>query len=424
MVLPGAGVDHKYRALLAITNALIARAAVIPSSARRSAAVSSLAVLPTIGLTWLFHSAAGRSDGSALVPTLVATLWCGVAIAASAVTSYTIYGLRQRVREVLQLGQYTLEEKVGEGGMGEVYRARHAMLRRPTAVKLLRPGLSGEEGLQRFEREVQLTSILTHPNTISIFDYGRTADGVFYYAMEYLEGVTLDRLVRQQGPQPAARVVHILRQTCGSLAEAHGIGLIHRDIKPANIILCERGGVPDVVKVFDFGLVLQEGDPSSARPDEIAGTPHFLPPEAITAPRSLDARSDLYALGAVGYYLLSGSYPFSARSTTELFAHHLKTVPPPPSVRLGRALPADLDAVILKCLEKDPANRPASARDLDARLSACQEVGAWSEADARAASNPPAAREGESVGVGARSLTVDLRERTFGLSTLREARRP
>ena len=220
-----------------------------------------------------------------------------------------------------------------------VYRARHALLRRPTAVKLLQPDKAGVENLLRFEREVQLTATLSHPSTVVIFDYGRTPEGVFYYAMEYLDGLDLERLVRVDGPQPAGRIIHILAQVCGALAEAHDAGLIHRDVKPANIILTERGGMPDIPKVVDFGLVKQFATLGSAdtattvvgvtAANTIVGTPLYLSPEAITG-RDLDGRSDLYALGAVGYYLLTGEPVFSATSIVEVSAHHLHSVPVPP----------------------------------------------------------------------------------------------
>ena len=224
---------------------------------------------------------------------------------------------RRRLNEaelkLKQLGQYTLEEKIGEGGMGVVYRARHALLRRDTAVKLLLPDRADPASVARFEKEVRLTCQLTHPNTIQVYDYGHTPDGIFYYAMEFLRGLNLHDLVARYGPQPEGRVIHILAQICDSLAEAHALGLIHRDIKPGNVFLCSRGGVPDCVKVLDFGLVREyrDGNPpqkKSARENMIEGTPWFMPPEAING--SSDPRSDLYSVGALGYYLLTGQYIF------------------------------------------------------------------------------------------------------------------
>jgi serine/threonine-protein kinase len=297
-----------------------------------------------------------------------------------------IFGLRQKVREARHPGQYTLEDKLGEGGMGVVYRARHAMLRRPTAVKLLPFEKAGEHGLQRFEREVQLTSQLSHPNTVAIYDYGRTPDRIFYYAMEYLEGITLERLVDEHGPQPPARVAHVLRQITGSLGEAHGVGLIHRDVKPANVILCERGGVLDVAKVVDFGLVRDLEAPQGATLtglNTITGTPLYLAPEAITDPPSVDARSDLYAVGAVAYFMLTGRNVFEGATLIEVCSHHLHTAPVPPSQRVGHALPPKLEALVMACLEKDPRRRPQSAQQVADSLLACDDLGSWADADAR-----------------------------------------
>jgi serine/threonine-protein kinase len=268
--------------------------------------------------------------------------------------------------------------------MGDVYLASHAMMRRRTAIKVLRANEDGQ-GLERFEREVQLTSQLTHPNTIAIYDYGRTAEGLFYYVMEYLEGMDLERLLAAAGPLPPARVIHILRQVCGALEEAHGLGLLHRDIKPANLFLCRRRGVPDLVKVLDFGLVKQLGaaeEGSPARTNVVVGTPHYMAPEAILDALRVDGRGDLYSLGAVGYALLTGSHVFKGQSASEICSHHVSTPPELPSVRLGRALPDDLCGIILRCLEKRPESRFASTREMRIALELCADAGQWTEDDA------------------------------------------
>jgi serine/threonine-protein kinase len=256
------------------------------------------------------------------------------------------------------------------------------MLRRPTAIKLLL-GDGTEEQLRRFEKEVQLTARLAHPNTISIYDYGRTPDGTFYYAMELLEGLTLEQLVERHGPQPASRVIHILLQVCGALTEAHGIALIHRDIKPANLFFCRRADVPDFVKVLDFGLVREihsGGGVTRSNINAIVGTPLYLSPEAIVSPATIDARADLYALGCVAYFLVTGTPPFQGASIVEVCGHHLHTPPEPPSLRTPLA--ADFERVILACLAKDPNDRPQTARALAEALKACEDSGKWSETEA------------------------------------------
>ena len=270
--------------------------------------------------------------------------------------------------------------------MGVVYRARHGMMRRPTAVKLLKPDQAAATNLKRFEREVQLTARLTHPHTITIFDYGRTPDGIFYYAMELLAGASLDRVVSAFGPLPPARVVHVLSHVADALTEAHGVGLIHRDIKPANIFLCRQGGIDDFPKVLDFGLVKDVqhgGDVALTQADVVAGTPLFLAPEAITAPETVSARSDIYSLGAVGYFAVTGRNVFEGKTLVEVCSHHLHTKPESPSVRLGRPVPRELESLILDCLEKDPARRPAGTRQVRERLGACEDFGMWTADDAR-----------------------------------------
>jgi serine/threonine-protein kinase len=371
--------------LLILTNVLIGRAVFVPSPSGWSAVVSTAAALPVVASAGFAPVPAGEAaHGPAIA--VWAVLWAACAVVVATLTSRVIYGLRQEVRAARRLGQYTLEEKLGEGGMGAVYRASHAMLRRPTAIKLLPPDKAGQAALERFEREVQLTARLSHPNTVAVFDYGRTPDGVFYYAMEYLDGLNLEVLVREDGPQPPGRVAHVMRQVASALVEAHGIGLVHRDVKPENILLCERGGMPDVAKVVDFGLVkdLERGGAALSRADVVQGTPLYLAPEAITAPDRVDPRGDLYALGAVGYYLLSGTHVFSGATLVEVCSHHLHTRPDPPSARLGRPVPASLEAIVLACLEKDPGRRPASAGALRDTLGSLPDAPEWGEDDARA----------------------------------------
>ncbi|EDL61877.1 serine/threonine protein kinase [Gimesia maris] len=292
---------------------------------------------------------------------------------------------RRAVIKAKQLGQYALEEKLGEGGMGVVYRGQHAMLRRPTAIKLLDIEKTTDEAVARFEREVQLTSQLNHPNTIAIYDYGRTPEGVFYYAMELLEGINLDDLVKRYGPQPEGRVIHLLKQIAGSLAEAHQLGVIHRDVKPANIFLTHRGGVYDFVKLLDFGLVKAvdgREQASLTSTNSMAGTPMYLSPEGINHPDVVDGRSDLYALGAVGYYLLTGTTVFDGESIIEICMKHVQEQPQSLSERLGKPVSADLEQIVMQCLEKDPEKRPQTAHDVILELSKCQSDGKWSIFDA------------------------------------------
>ncbi|MDC0710605.1 serine/threonine-protein kinase [Stigmatella sp. ncwal1] len=371
-----------YALLLGTTCASISRAVFIPTSVRRTFWLSLACALPDAPLLAL--SLHNRSADSILQPTVDALLWSAITVILATLVCRTIYGLRQQVRDAHRLGQYTLLEPLGAGSMGEVFLASHALLRRNTAIKVLRPDAGGQD-LERFEREVQLTSQLTHPNTIAIYDYGRTADGLFYYAMEYLEGMDLAKLLAVSGPQPPERVIHVLSQVCGALEEAHGQGLLHRDIKPANLFLCRRRGIPDLVKVLDFGLVKQLGgteEPGSAEGPVLAGTPLYLSPETFAAPEKVDARSDLYSLGAVGYALLTGHHVFEGPSASEICAHHVNTPPTPPEVRLGTALPADLCAIILRCLEKQPEARFSSARELRTALEACVHARAWTELEA------------------------------------------
>ncbi|HMG21360.1 MAG TPA: serine/threonine-protein kinase, partial [Kofleriaceae bacterium] len=313
---------------------------------------------------------------------MVGALVLGVVpILLATVGSDTIYGLRRQVSEAMQLGQYTLERKIGEGGNGSVYRAHHALLRRPTALKLLLPDRVGAENLDRFEREVQHMSRLTHPNTVAVFDYGRSPDGVFYYAMEYLGGIDLEHLVERFGPQPSGRVVHILLQVCGALHEAHTARLIHRDIKPANIILCERGTVLDVAKVVDFGLVKEITRDTGASSQIVLGTPAYVAPEAVTDPDHITYAVDLYGLGAVGYFLITGRRLFEGKTAVDVCIQHVTQPPRRPS-ELGVAIGAELEAILMTCLAKQPAERHASAAALAEALEAVPAAGDWTRADA------------------------------------------
>jgi serine/threonine-protein kinase len=327
--------------------------------------------------------------------------------------------LRHEVQAAQQIGQYRLVRKLGEGGMGIVYEAEHALLRRPTAVKVISPNAVGQEALERFEREVKATSQLTHPNTIAVYDYGRAPHGGFYYAMEYLHGANTEQIVRLTGPMPDSRVVHLLKQICGSLAEAHAAGLVHRDIKPANLMCCLRGGIHDFVKVLDFGLVknVRANDPVASVAGAIVGTPHYMAPE-IVLNKGASPATDLYALGAVGYFLLTGSEVFRSDTLLGVIARHVSDPPQPPSERLGAAVHAGLEALILRCLAKTAGERPASAAELGQLLDEL-DVAPWTQARA----SEFWAREGaridaavaEEQGIGATplgdTLVVDLHDR-------------
>jgi serine/threonine protein kinase len=293
--------------------------------------------------------------------------------------------LRREVGAARQLGQYTLEELIGEGGMGKVYKARHAFLRRPTAIKVLDSALADRAAIARFEREVQVASSLTHPNTVEIYDYGRTEDDVFFFAMEYLPGVTLEALVGSEGNVGAARVLHILRQILGSLAEAHALGLVHRDIKPANVILCQRGGLSDFVKVVDFGLAVDPSftlSPQITQTGLISGTPLYIAPECLDDPTTVSARSDIYAVGAVAFYLLTGRDLFVAANPMEIFRRVTSDARPRPSDCVPQGIPSELDELVFRCVAKDPAERPDSARDMLTTVTSLAINHVWSEEDA------------------------------------------
>src|SRR5262245_8414968 len=287
--------------------------------------------------------------------------------------------------EAKHLGQYRLEERLGAGAMGVVYKGRHAMLRRPTAIKMLNVDKVNEASIGRFEREVQITCKLNNPHTIAIYDYGRTPEGVFYYAMEFLDGIDLQALVERYGPQPEGRVIRIMKQMCASLYEAPSLGLVHPDIKPAHTLLNRHGSVPDLLKVRDVGVVKAIGGEKQARQSGgLSGTPLYMSPESIQTPELVDARSDLYAVGAVGYYLLTGQPVFMAASLVDLCQQHVTSVPDAPSRRIGHPVSAELESALLACLEKSRAKRPQTARDLSAMLERAPTAGSWSLDEAEA----------------------------------------
>jgi eukaryotic-like serine/threonine-protein kinase len=294
--------------------------------------------------------------------------------------AHVIYTVRREAFEAKQLGQYQLKDKLGEGGMGEVYEAEHQLLKRPCAVKLIRPDKAGDKAvLSRFEREVRATAALTHWNVIAIYDYGQSEDGTFYYVMELLPGMSLDQLIRKYRVLPADRTIHFLHQTCAALHEAHTKGLYHRDIKPANIIATERGGIHDVVKVLDFGLVRETmtnlGEANITQTGTFSGSPLYMCPEQAKSYDKLDARSDIYSLGTVAYHLLTGIPPFVGDSAWDIIvAHSRDPVEPPSKVR---DVPNDLEQVIMKCLEKKPEDRYQTAQELAHALAACETFGKW-----------------------------------------------
>ncbi len=401
--------------LLGSAHVLVLRAALVPASPRSATVLGTLSAV-IVGLysyvIWRDAPPGVAFAGKVSIPIINTVIWSVVSIVGTTAVSFVIYGLRKRVERAIELGQYTLLEKVGQGGMGVVYRARHALLRRPTAVKVLRDvnvappcavlGRAGivtrvcpprsqveqgidEAALARFEREVQLTAQISHPNVVSVYDFGRSPEGAFYYAMEFLDGVDLQRLVDEHGPMPPARVAHVLAQIAEALAEAHAVGLIHRDIKPANVILCEHARRSDLVKVVDFGLVKELSGPASGLSEArvVTGTPLYMSPEAITRPSDVDERSDLYALGAVGYFLLTGEPVFDGKTVVEVCGAHLHKPVVPPSLRAGAPVPAELEALVLRCLAKRRDERPASADEVVASLRAMK-LAPWTLDHARA----------------------------------------
>lgn len=360
----------------------------IPNGWRRAAAViGAMAIVPvaiTLYLRWQSPVVAQAITTDQVVEQV---LMMGLGFGISVYGTYKIGALRQEAFVAKQLGQYRLRELLGSGGMGDVYLAEHQLLKRPCAIKLIRAGQATDpRALARFEREVRATAKLSHWNSVEVFDYGRTDDGSFYYVMEYLPGLSLAELVRRHGPLPAERVVHLLRQTCDALREAHAFGLIHRDIKPGNIFAAERGGVYDVAKLLDFGLVkpLSDVDDQSAHLTQdgaITGSPLFMAPEQALEDQPADPRSDIYSLGAVAYFLLTGRPPFDGDRALKILIAHAQQEPAPPS-QLNGDVPLDLERVVLRCLAKKPDDRFADAGSLKRALGECEAAGQWGDAEA------------------------------------------
>ncbi len=323
-------------------------------------------------------------DAGVLVSRFLPQLIC---VGLAYVSSRALNRLAANVKQARRLGSYELIEKLGAGGMGEVWRARHHMLVRPAAVKLVHTDRQNADRLRRrLGREAQATSALDSPHTVQLYDFGVADDGAFYYVMELLRGIDMQRLVARFGPQPPGRVVYLLRQACDSLDDAHRVGLIHRDVKPANIFVSIKGRRLDFVKVLDFGLVKtgrDSGDVGVTADGEVIGTPAYLAPEMATGATKLDGRADVYGLGCVAYWLLTGEPVFGGATSLEVAVAHATAEPEPPSQRLGKPLPEALERVVLQCLAKQPSDRP-SAMSLSAMLKECGDDDApWTGEHAR-----------------------------------------
>jgi serine/threonine-protein kinase len=358
----------------------------IPNTWRRAAlvigATATAPVLLVVGMMAWYPNVAAVTRLADFTQYL---LVMGVATVGAVFGTHLINTLRREALEAKQLGQYRLIELLGAGGMGEVYLAEHRMLKRPCAIKLIPPDRSGDPRvLARFEREVRMTAQLSHWNTVEIFDYGRTEDGTFFYVMEYLPGLSLEDLLERHGPLAPERVVHLLRQTCQGLREAHGVGLIHRDIKPGNIFVAQRGGLYDVAKLLDFGLVKPICETPSVRLTQdgvISGTPLFMSPEQARGRDDLDARSDIYSLGAVAYAMMTGHAPFEGSNPLEVMIAVAHEEVAPPS-RLHAGVPVDLERVILRCLAKRPEDRYPNTESLEHALAECAAADQWTQSDA------------------------------------------
>jgi tRNA A-37 threonylcarbamoyl transferase component Bud32 len=355
--------------------------AFIPNTWRRCATVVGLMALTP--LVMMFTTCYGCATMDPFTGTTVfdTAVILSLASAIAIFGSYKLSSLEQQAYQARKLGQYQLHRKLGAGGMGEVFLGEHMLLKRACAIKLIHPEQAGDPvTLSRFVREVQAMATLTHWNTVEIYDYGNTADGTFYYVMEYLPGLSLQELVEQYGPLPPGRAIHFLRQICAALQEAHAIGLIHRDIKPSNVIACRRGAVYDVAKLLDFGLVHDHGldghDHQLTLHGAVLGSPPYISPEQARGKGHVDGRSDIYSLGGLAYYLVTGQSPFVRETAMELLVAHMHDqVAPPRQIR--PELPLDLEEVILTCLRKDPAERYADVATVDRVLARCECAEQW-----------------------------------------------
>ncbi len=355
----------------------------IPNTWRRAAVVIGILALAPVLLVmylWLSDTMCAELLVDNKWMSIEMTLLMGVSFVSAVIGVRMINELREEAFEAKQLGQYKLGAKIGSGGMGEVYFAEHQLMKRPVAIKVIRPEKAGDpRTLARFEREVRSTAKLSHWNTIDIYDYGRAEDGTFYYVMEYLPGMSLASLVDRFGPLPAERVIYLLRQTCDALSEAHAAGLVHRDIKPANIFSAQRGGNFDVAKLLDFGMVRPMSNiehTELTQAGSITGSPYFMSPEQATGESEPDARSDIYSMGVVAYALLTGQPPFVGTQAIQIMVAHAQKTPPPPSEVNGE-VPDDLDAIVMCCLAKSPDDRFQTAAELAAALDRCESAGRW-----------------------------------------------
>ncbi len=340
-------------------------------------------LLPMIGLQLARWQSTLARDVLTPGTMIEAGLLLAVSAAIAIFGTATIARLRHEVRKAQKFGQYHLQSVIGQGGMGDVYLAEHQLLKRPCAMKLVRTQeLTDPLAMERFEREVCSMARLSHPHTVDVYDYGRTADGTFYYVMEYLPGLNLQELVKQHGPLPPERVIHFLQQVCSALEEAHRLGMVHRDLKPANIFAAERGGEFDFTKLLDFGLVMDDARAdwlthhSVQQVSPFAGSPLYSSPEQVQGSRDVDARSDIYSLGATGYFLLTGRPPFIDSSPLRVLMAHVSQPVTPPS-QLCEGVPFDLEQILLRCLAKSPDDRFDSVTDLKHALQYCQDAGLW-----------------------------------------------